>query len=585
MSDANATATSPRAMLERLKANPRLPLIIAVAAVAAILVALLLWARSPDYRVLFSNLSNADGGTIVSRLEQMQVPYRLTSGGQAIMVPADRVDQVRLSLASEGLPKGGGVGFELMDNQSFGVSQFVEHVNYQRALEGELARSIESIDAVSSARVHLAMPQESVFVRDRKQPTASVILPLYQGRAMADGQVSAIAHLVSSSVSNLPVDAVTVVDQNGRLLSRAGAGDGRGLDDTQLEYTARIEQNLRNRIETILAPVVGRENVRAQVTASLDFSRAEHTREQYTPNQDPAQAAIRSKQVSESNQLGGSGIGGVPGALSNQPTPQAPSPIQNPDNGNNQGDDDQGNNQNDNNGGDANGTAGQRGTPRSSNHSSTINYELDRTIRHVQEESGRVQRLSVGVVVDYRNQVGDDGEISRVPLSDEQMAQIQRLVREAVGYSQQRGDSVEVVNAEFSEQMLSEPPAPAWWQNPQLISLAMTVGRYLLIALVAFILWRKLIKPLLDRQREAAPAPAATGTSSTGSFAAVAGDDEEFEGSAEEEEAEFNRNMAEQARKRQRKVYDNQLAEAQERAKDDPRMVAMILRGWMNGKD
>ncbi|WP_276204963.1 flagellar basal-body MS-ring/collar protein FliF [Kushneria phosphatilytica] len=322
----------------------------------------------------------------------------------------------------------------------------------------------------------------------------------------------------------------------------------------------------------------------------MDFSRAEHTREQYAPNQDPNQAAVRSKQLSESDQLGGSGIGGVPGALSNQPTPQEASPIQNQNanngqgqNGNNgQGNNNQGNNQNNQNNNGAN-NAQQNAMPRSSNSSSTINYELDRTIRHVQEDSGRIQRLSVGVVVDYRSQTGEDGQVTQVPLSDDQMAKIQRLVREAVGYSEQRGDSVEVVNAEFSEKMDPQPAAPAWWENPQLISLAMTLGRYLLIALVAFILWRKLIKPLLDRQRESL-APATAGGGASGTFSTVAGDDEDGE-AGEDDEAEFNRNMAEMARKRQRKVYDSQLSEAQERAKEDPRLVAMILRGWMNGKD
>ncbi len=298
-------------LMDRLKANPRLPLMVAGAAAIAILVVIFLWARAPDYRVLFSNLSDSDGGVIIARLDQMQVPYRFSEGGQAILIPAERVEQTRMALASEGLPKGGGVGFELMDGQSFGISQFAEHVNYQRALEGELARSIESIEAVQVARVHLAMPQESVFVRDRRQPSASVILTLYRNRAVSEGQVSAITHLVSASVSNLPVNQVTVVDQSGNLLSQPGSEGSRNLNDAQLKYTGQIEESYRKRIETLLATIVGHNNVRAQVTANIDFSVGEHTQETYDPNH-----MLRSIQSSESEQNGSGGVGGVPGALS-----------------------------------------------------------------------------------------------------------------------------------------------------------------------------------------------------------------------------------------------------------------------------
>ncbi|REC96322.1 flagellar basal-body MS-ring/collar protein FliF [Kushneria indalinina] len=564
-------------LMDRLKANPRLPLIVAGAAAIAILVVLFLWARSPDYRVLFSNLSDSDGGVIIARLDQMQVPYRFSEGGQAILIPAERVEQTRMALASEGLPKGGGVGFELMDGQSFGISQFAEHVNYQRALEGELARSIESIEAVQVARVHLAMPQESVFVRDRRQPSASVILTLYRNRAVSEGQVSAITHLVSASVSNLPVNQVTVVDQSGNLLSQPGSEGSRNLNDAQLKYTSQVEESYRKRIETLLSTIVGHSNVRAQVTANIDFSIGEHTQETYDPNQDPNQASVRSIQSSESEQSGNGGIGGVPGALSNQPAPTVPSPVENAANNGQQNDDQEGDEE-------ENVTTQAPATPRSASRSSTTNYEINRLIRHVQEDTGQVQRLSVAVVVNYREQTGEDGQTEMVALSEEEMNRIQRLVREGMGFSEARGDSLEVVNAAFSQQATPASPELAWYENPEIISLAKTLGRYLLIAIVAFILWRKLLKPLVERQK-AMLVPAGTtadGSTSNGKLLATAGDDDEEE---EETESDIAEQIAKKQKRRQRIEHETLLNTVREQAQKDPRMVAMIIRGWINGKD
>lgn len=562
-------------LMDRLKANPRLPLIVAGAAAIAILVVLFLWARAPDYRVLFSNLSDSDGGVIIARLDQMQVPYRFSEGGQAILIPAESVEQTRMALASEGLPKGGGVGFELMDGQSFGISQFAEHVNYQRALEGELARSIESIDSVQTARVHLAMPQESVFVRDRRQPSASVILTLYRNRAVSEGQVSAITHLVSASVSNLPVNQVTVVDQNGNLLSQPGGDDTRNLNDAQLKYTAQVEETYRKRIETLLSTIVGHSNVRAQVTASIDFSIGEHTQETYDPNQDPNQASVRSIQASESVQSGSGGIGGIPGALSNQPAPTVPSPVENAANN-----EQQNNDQEDD--GEETETTQAPATPRSSTSSSTTNYEINRLIRHVQEDTGQVQRLSVAVVVNYRNQTGEDGQTEMVALSDDRMAQIQRLVRESMGYSEARGDSLEVVNAAFSQQAEAQAPTLAWYENPEIISLAKTLGRYLLIAIVAFILWRKLLKPLVERQRTLmVPAANQGEAASGGTLLATAGDDED----EKTEESDIAEQIAKKQKRRARIEHETLLSTVRDQAQKDPRMVAMIIRGWINGKD
>ncbi|MBX6393469.1 MAG: flagellar M-ring protein FliF, partial [Burkholderiales bacterium] len=312
-------------------------LLAGVAGLIAVIVGLLLWSRTPDYRVLFSNLADRDAGAVVQALQQMNVPYKFSEGGGIIYVPSDKVHDVRLRLASQGLPRGGVVGFELLENQKFGLTQFQEQVNYQRALEGELSRSVQSLSAVESARVHLAIPKPSVFLREQQKPSASVLLTLYPGRTLSREQIAGITHLVSSSVPDLPVTAVSVIDQHGNLLSadlnRKSYGE---LDEQQLAYRHQLEASYIKRIVDILEPVVGPGNVRAQVTADIDFSESEATDEIYRPNQNPGEAAIRSQQTQESvtgpqqQPQQTAAAGGVPGALSNQPAPAATAPITNP---------------------------------------------------------------------------------------------------------------------------------------------------------------------------------------------------------------------------------------------------------------
>ncbi len=581
MSSANAAtgeaagaADNKPGFVQQLRANPILPLIVGVALAVTVLAALLLWTGGPSYGVLYTGLSDSDGGEIIAQLDQMQVPYAFAANGSTIKVPMGVIDQTRLTLAGQGLPQGGGVGFELMDNQAFGISQFAEHVNYKRALQGELARSIETIGAVASARVHLAIPESSVFVRERELPSASVILDLYSGRILSDGQVSAIVHLVASSVTNLPVDAITVVDQNGRLLSAQG-GPGNGIDGSQLEYVAQIENGYRESIEAILGPVVGRDNIRAQVVADIDFSVGERTEETYRPNQNPADAAIRSQQFNVGTQSGGRAIGGIPGALSNQPAPDVPSPINNPENPDD-GDEaemDAGALNMAGSGGFAPGPSGTADGPGS--RSSTINYEVDRVIRHVRMGTGRVERVSAAVVINYPMQSSEDdsGEMQPVPLSDERMQQIESLVKEAIGFSAARGDSLEVVNVPFNEApgpLVAD--APPWWQDPQIIALAITGVQYLLIAIVAWLLWRKLVKPLLGQLPQLGAPQVAT----AGGPALPAGDyDDEGEG-------EPVPNAQTIQRRRRKKQHDELLKTTQDLARNDPKLVAMIIKSWMN---
>ena len=559
---AGAMPSPGSAFSDRMRAQPKLPLIVGAAAIVAAAAAVLLWSRAPDYGVLYTNVSDRDGGAIIASLQQMNVPYKFAEGGGAILIAGDKVPEVRLKLAAQGLPKGGGVGFELLDNQKFGTSHFAEQVNYQRGLEGELARSIESIGSVESARIHLALPKPSLFVRDQKKPSASVILTLHRGRSIDEGQVSAIVHMVSSSVPDLDAKSVTVVDQHGNLLSAANAG-ARGLDVSQLKYAQEIEQGYIRRIEAILQPIVGATNVRAQVAADIDFSVVERTEESYKPNQDPRSTAIRSQQSSESTQQGATPPGGVPGALSNQPpqtpaapitappapnaAPRPPAPA-------------------------APTTAGS--APGSARKDVTTNYELDRSIRHVQQGAGGVKRLSVAVVVNHRDAPDGNGKMSQRALTPAEVEQIRNLVKEAMGFSQERGDSLNVVNSAFAREGGGSQAGPElpFWRDPANLGLAKTAGQYLLLAFLALFAWFAVLRPLMRKHLAPPVAPAASASPASGA-AGEAG------GLSDEEEATASQTGA---RQREAERQRANLAYAHETADQDPRLVATLIKHWMN---
>jgi len=549
--------------LNRLRANPKIPLMVAAAAAVAIVVALVLWAKSPDYRTLYSNLSDQDGGAIVTQLTQMNIPYRFSDNGGALEVPADKVHELRLRLAQQGLPKGGAVGFELLDQEKFGISQFSEQVNYQRALEGELARTIETLGPVKGARVHLAMPKPSLFVREQKSPSASVTVNLQPGRALDDGQISAVVHLVSSAVAGLPPGNVTVVDQSGRLLTQSGTA-GRDLNDAQLKYTADVEGRIQRRIEAILGPIVGNGNVHAQVTAQLDFANKEQTEEQYRPNGDASQAALRSRQVNDSEQIGGQYPGGVPGALSNQPAPANTAPITTPPANAQNG---QQNQQNQNGQqGQTTSTSTTTAGPRNTTHNETSNYEVDRTIRHTKMNVGDIQRLSVAVVVNYRTLA--DGKTAA--LTAAQLKQIEDLTREAMGYTEKRGDSLNVVNSPFNatDDLGGELP---FWQQQSFIDQLMTAGRWLLVLLVAWLLWRKAVRPqILRRQEEAKAAQEAAQAQA------------EIEESVE---VRLSKDEQQQQRRSNQRMNAEVLSQRiREMSDNDPRVVALVIRQWMSNE-
>lgn len=543
--------------LTRLRANPKIPLIVAAAAAVAIIVALVLWAKTPDYRVLYNNLADQDGGAIVTQLTQMNIPYRYSDNGSAIMVPADKVYDLRLRLAQQGLPKGGAVGFELLDKEKFGISQFSEQVNYQRALEGELARTIETLGPVKQARIHLAMPKPSLFVREQKAPSASVTLNLEPGRALDEGQVNAIVHMVSSAVAGLPPGNVTLVDQAGHLLTKSDTS-GRALNDSQLNYTTDVESRFQHRIESILVPIVGGGNVHAQVTAQIDFASKEQTEEQYHPNATPEQSAIRSRQVNQSEQSNGQFPGGVPGALSNQPPQANAAPITAPA---------QANQSNTGNGQSATSTT-QSGSSNSS-RDETTNYELDKTIRHTRLNVGDIQRLSVAVVVNYRQLA--DGKPT--PLSEDQLKQIESLTREAMGFSQARGDTLNVVNSPFTASEDDTLDSLPFWKSAAFFDLLLSAGRWLIVLLVAWLLWRKVIRPLMIQRTEAIKLASSTAQQSR----------QEDDGPA------VTVNLSRDEQLQQRKVNQRLSAEIMsQRVRDmsdsDPRVVALVIRQWMSSE-
>ena len=464
---------------KELHSSQKLGLMIAGAAVIALMIGSWMWSQAPDYRVLYPNVSDKDGGAIITALEQMKVPYKFTEGGGSIQIPSNQIHEVRLRLASQGLPKGGLVGFELMENQKLGSSQFLEQVNYQRATEGELARSIQSLASVETARVHLAISKPSVFVRDQQKTSASVLLNLRPGRILEPSQASAIVHLVSSSVPGLGLKDITVVDQHGNLLSSQDSASMNAkldvkLDPGQLKYVQELEQNYARRIEAILSPITGPANVRAQVTADVDFALTERAEEIYRPNRrDTDPAAVRSQQSTETSSTGPKGTGGVPGALSNQPPGAASAPI------------------------DAAGEEGAPAAPSNLHKESTVNYEVDKTIQHIRQPLGGVKRLSVAVVVNYRKETDAEGKVEQRPLAAEEIAKINDLVKEAMGYSKERGDTLNVANSPFNEIEAEVIPETPIWMNPVAWDWGKEIGKHLMIAGLVLYLLMGVLRPYL----------------------------------------------------------------------------------------
>ncbi|GBG12561.1 flagellar M-ring protein FliF [Novimethylophilus kurashikiensis] len=533
----------------------KIGLMVAVALVIAIVIGSWIWLQAPDYRTLYSNLSERDGGAVIDSLQKLNVPYKMSDNG-TITVPSNMVYETRLKLASQGLPKGGAAGFDLMDNMKLGATQFQENVTYQRALEGEITRTIEAISSVQGARVHLAIPKETVFVREQQKPSASILVNLYPGRSLDKAQVEGIVYLVASSVPDMPPANVTIVDQNSNLLTANKKENTLGLDSSQLEYLHAVEQTYIRRITDILEPITGPNNLRAQVTADLDFAQTEQTAETYKPNPTPEQSSVRSRQTSETQSDTGANASGVPGAMSNQPPGAASAPINAPNRP----------------AGSAAGANGANAAPQttggSTHKESTTNYELDKTISHVRNPVGSIKRLSVAVVVNNRSEKDKKGKSVTRPLTKDEMTQIYNLAREAMGFNQTRGDTLNVVNASFniSEEEVASPPL---WKDPSMVSLAKDLVKYLIVAGLLMYLLMGIIRPTLRDLQQAGEA------------------EERAEREAEfgergglEDAAEGVGDVVNIGGKRAH-TYEDDLHMVKELSKDDPKLVANVLKDWV----
>ena len=530
------------------------------AAVIAVMIGIWMWTSQPDYRVLFANYNDRDGGAIVAALQQMNIPYKLSDAGSAILVPESMVHDARLKLATQGLPKGGNVGFELMENQKMGISQFLEQVNFQRALEGELARSIETISAVQNARVHLAIPKDSVFVRDQQKPTASVVLNLYSSRLLDQQQVSAIVHLVASSVPDLPAQNVTIVDQSGNLLSDASRQIGTNqLNPSQLKYVHEMQQDIVKRIESIISPIVGNNNIRAEVAADIDFTHVEQAAEIYKPNPTPDTSSVRSLQSSESNNKAGANASGIPGSLSNQPPTNATAPIV------------------------ANGPAANGASAASAAASSpsakeqTINYEVDKTVRYTQQAMGGIKRLAVAIVINYKSELDKNGKAVARELTEPEKNQIISLAKEAMGYNQERGDTINMVNTKFINNEKESVDVPLWKQ-PDTIAFVKNVLKYLVGFAVILYLFFGYLKPLITKIMERQKKPPFRLTT----------EEEDKEGE-EEEGAVVNLSnqepTAEEFQFKNAQAYEKDLEVAKNLSKQDPKIVANVIKTWVNSEN
>lgn len=569
--------TSPAAILRQLV------VMLGIAASVALGVYVVMWSREPNFAMLYSDLSDRDLSQVADALKSTGIPYRIDAGGGAIMVDSAQLDDARLKLAAAGLPKGGERGFELLEQgESFGASQFLERARYQHAIEGELSRSIARIDNVRAARVHLAMPQESVFARHRKAPSASVIVDLFPGRMLEAEQVSAITHLVAASVPNLPASRVTIVDSRGNLLVTENADREMAVTSERFDHTRRLEQAYVARIEEILAPFVGPDGVRAQVNADLDFTLSEQTRESFNPDL----PAVRSERTMEEERTG-NGPGGVPGALSNAPPAEAAAPEEAaPEDA----------------AADGAAPAGAAAnettqTPTSKRKQATRNYELDRTISHTRPSPGAIRRLSVAVVV--RNPLPPaapvpadgaappEGEAAAAPaaptepveFTPEEIARMTQLVKETIGYDEARGDTVSVTAANFmAPPMPAAMPEPPIWEQPWVWNVARQAAGGLFALILLFGVLRPTIKSMLAKPTVATTAGAAAG-------AAEGGGQPALPGAASADGAQLALPPGLSAEPSQPLLpggapHEN-LDQVRSIVAQDPRVAAQVIKGWV----
>ncbi|SDY86626.1 flagellar basal-body MS-ring/collar protein FliF [Pseudomonas salomonii] len=472
-------------------------LMVGLAASVAIGFAVVLWSQQPDYRPLYGSLAGMDSKQIMETLAAADIAYTVEPNSGALLVKSDDVARARMKLAAAGVtPSDSNIGFEILDkDQGLGTSQFMEATRYRRGLEGELARTISSLNNVKGARVHLAIPKSSVFVRDERKPSASVLVELFSGRSLEPGQVLAIINLVATSVPELSKSQITVVDQKGNLLSDQAENSALTQAGKQFDYSRRMESMLTQRVHNILQPVLGNDRYKAEVSADVDFSAVESTSEQFNPDQ----PALRSEQSTSEQRTASNGPQGVPGALSNQPPAPATAPQTTGGAAATAGAIQPGQPLLDANGQQimdpATGQPMLAPYPADKRNQSTKNFELDRSISHTKQQQGKINRLSVSVVVDDQVKVNPaDGAVTRAPWSSDELARFTRLVQDAVGFDASRGDSVSVINMPFSAERAEVIADPAFYTQPWFWDIVKQVLGVLFILVLVF----GVLRPVLN---------------------------------------------------------------------------------------
>jgi flagellar M-ring protein FliF len=522
-------------------------LLAGVAAAIAAAIWLVLWSQGQNYSVLYGQLSERESGQVMDALTAAGIEFKLSPSG-AVSVPESKVQEARIRLASQGLPQSDSMGIEMIQKDSaLGNSTLMESARYQSVLETELARTIIKVQGVQSARVHLALPKPSVFLRDAHKATASVMLQLYPGRRLDPGQVAAIVHLVASSVPELSANDVTLVDQAGSLLNSPDENAEAAATTRHFEQTRKLEESYQQRIIELLEPMLGAGRVRATVTADMDYTETEETRENY----DPQKTAVRSEQTSNEMRKNGDGSEGIPGALSNQPpgtsgapvipgaaTPGNPLTPPNP----------------------ATGAASTASSgPSSSSQRSTRNFEVDRTLSYVKQPVGTLKRLNVGVVLDDWQKVDADGKVTTAPMSDTDIKRFSQLIKESIGLKDERGDQINVLNQAFKSNV-ALPPVDGLplWQQPWLTQLAKQIVGAALVLLVAFLVLRPLMKSLTKPSKRSS---AALGEDVDGDRLSLSG-----QGKAIKLAPSF----------------EQQIAAARTLVGQDPRRAAQVVKDWVS---
>ena len=573
---AEASTLSPASALQA-SLKPIL-LLVGIAAAVAAGVTVVLWTRGPSYSLLYANIAAEDQSAIAQALDTAQIPYRIQPGSNNIEVASERVSEARMKLAGQGLPESSGGGFALMDKDpGFGVSQFMENARYQHALETELARTIANLRPVEGARVHLAIPHQTAFVRDRHPGSASVFVQVKPGRRLEEGQVQAIVNLVASSVPEMEASQVTVVDQQGRLLSSPEGHDEFALREQQFDMVHRLEEDYTQRIEALLTPMIGAGHVRAQVVAQMDMSVSEEAHEQYKPDSQ----IVRSEQISEQTSHDGSGAGGVPGALTNQPPPAGV--AQNPPNttpAKTAADPNAANAANKTPAAapltqPVGGTTGVGGNDSSSSKSTTRNYEIDRTLAYTHQPAGKLKRLTVAVLVDNFRTTDKEGKVKETPLSQQQLDHVTQLVKDAVGFDESRGDNVNVVNASFTSDAPAsdgEIESPPIWESPLFLNMAKLLGGVTVLLVLVLSVLRPMIRSLVGPQRQQVhlmPRGATAGAVPTADqpVASAAGANTPALPGAEGKAVAL--------------THEQQVAQARTLANQDAKRVAQVVRGWV----